>query len=632
MSPRSFVRRSAGLAIACALGASCSSAPPPPPVASPPVTVAATAAPEADPEPAPDLAPVAEPAGLVGVLRVGNPIRDLVILRDLVPAHLPIGRVLAAGPEGLSSATFGALATEIDSGLPLDIALFGDGSTFVGSVVLRDLDLAKKAGAADFDFRAAADGSIAVVPRRKAKNATIIAQSELACGVYPGGTPLRQHLVCAPDKETLALAAPYLARTVGARPEAPGVRFDVPAAAMTTLLADRQSKAKADVDDSAGARLATSWMKAFTSDLGGLSVELAADQKGVSLSSDVTFRSTRSPLSLIALTAPGGPVPAMFWSVPKDADVALALPGAPAITLQKAMPGAFWSELTAAFAEDVEEGIAAATAVELRKLFLTGGPLVFAHGPAPAIVVKPGVPPRKPAADPAKRFVEVRDAFGGWALVGAPEPITRWTAGLHELVRLGNHPGKKSASDTTLRTHSTFREVPLRPADKLPAGTLHIVFHETPNAAYVRGAGGHAPLQAPIDTHLFVGGSADLTWMSVAPTEALARAKLQAALAGGEDTLAKRADLEPLRAAPVGGLGFATLKGAIHLFSDAESTDDVLSAATRSLLASQLPSGGADPIFLRVATRSDEATGGANLHVALTFSITAALDVIQYMQ
>lgn len=634
MSPRSIVRRSAGLAVVCAVVAASCTPVPPPSAATPTIPVAATTAPPPPPEPELDLSPVPEPDDLFGVLRVGAPVRDLLVLRDLVPAHTSVGQLLALGPEGITDLTFGSLATEIDTGLPLDVAFSGDGSTMVGSVVLRDLELAKKAGAADFDFRDAPDGSIAVVPRRRAKRGGLVAKSNLACTIYPGGEPVRHHLVCGSERDAVAKAGPYLARTQGRVPATPGVRFDVPEPAMATLLGERQSRAEArtEKEDSSGARLATSWTKALSTDVADLGVALSASGTGVLASADLRFRSTRSPLSLVALAAPGGPVPPMFWSVPKDADIAVSLPGASAEALRSGLGPTFWTEIADAMGEDLDRDLADASVAELRKLVLTGGPFVFAHGPPPP--PKAGTAGTKPAADPVKRFVELRNAAGGWALVAAPEPVSLWTAGLHELVRLGKNPARRKTHKpyTTLRTRSTTSEIPLRATDNLPKGSLHLVMHEAPNPTYVVGDKGRPPAEAPFDTHIFVGGTAETTWIVVAPSEPLARAKLQQALAGGAEGIGALPEMEPFRATAVGGIGFATMRGIVALVSDHDSTDALTVAAAKQSRLALLPSGGNDRMLLRMATRADGDAGGQNLHLAAAFSLAGALDLIQYLQ
>ena len=635
MSPRSIVRRSVVCAAVCAVvAASCTPAPPPP-AAAPAITVTATTAPPpAEGEPQLALSPVPEPDDLFGVFRVGAPVRDLLVLRDLVPAHTSVGQLLALGPEGITELVFGSLAAEIDTGLPLDVAFSGDGSTLVGSVVLRDLELAKKAGAADFDFRSAPDGSIAVVPRRRAKRGGLVAKSNLACAVYLGGEPVRHHLVCGSERDAVAKAGPYLARTQGRVPAAPGLRYDIPESSMARLLGDRQSQAEAKKtkDDSSGARLATAWTKALSTDVADLGVELNASGTGVIASADLRFRSTLSPLSLVALTAPGGPVPAMFWSIPKDADIALSLPGASAEALRTGLGPTFWTDLADAMGEDLDRDMADVSVAEMRKLVLTGGPFVFAHGPPPP--PKAGTAGTKPPADPVKRFVELRNAAGGWALVAAPEPVSRWTAGLHALVRLGKNPAKKKTAKpyTTLRTRTTTSEIPLRATDNLPKGSLHLVMHEAPNPAYVAADKGRPPAEAPFDTHIVVGGTEDTTWIVVAASEPLARAKLQEALAGGAAGIGALPEMEPFRGAAVGGVGFATMRGIVALVSDNDTTDALTRAAAKQSRLALLPSGGSDRMLLRMATRPDGDAGGQNLHIAAIFSFAGALDLIQYIQ
>ncbi|MFO0588264.1 MAG: hypothetical protein U0441_12020 [Polyangiaceae bacterium] len=620
--------------------------PPPPKVEAPPPKIAV--APTATEEPAPpalDLSPAPEPEGLIGVIRIGAPYRDLLMLRDLLPAHTSIGKLLAPGPDTLASIVFGSLAPEVDLNANIDMALLRP-DKLVASVAIRDLGALQKAGAADFDFRAQPQGRFAVVPKKRGKHIGFL--GELACALHPGGDPVRYHLVCSPDPNDVAATAPYLARTVTASPMGPGVRLEAATSHADEKLAKFLTSPANTSKDTPFERTTEGWLTALAKDYAGSRVELQQSGGSYWLTAELRFRSVTSPLSTIALLAPGGTPPAQLWHVPKDADLALAIPGTTATEIQQRLGATFWSDLRAAAAEDARPEFADGTIAELKKLLFTGGPLVFAHGPGT-------VPPEdaKPNKDAKKAFTKTRETLGGWVLLAGPEPVTRWTDGIRALLKLdaeeskakkakkpaakpdAAEPGESDADKSNLddptkrRVNSHWSEIALRATDKLPKGALHLLLHQVANPKYVP-KGDSTPLLAPVDTHVFIAGTDATTWALVSPNEALALSRLREALSGVEG-IGARADLTPLRMLPTSAPGFVTLRGLVDLFAEDDAASDQADHIATLRAVKSLPAAGTDPIFLSYATNR---TGdqGATLTLSAQFPPTAAFDVVRFIQ
>ena len=334
------------------------------------------------------------------------------------------------------------------------------------------------------------------------------------------------------------------------------------------------------------------------------------------------------------------------------------MPGASPDALRTAL-GTFWKDVGEAMPDDeIPRQAWRDFITELSKLVLTGGPVVVAHGAAPA---KPdasasgqGTAPAKAAkapakvADPVKVYREARSAGAGWLAFSVSEPVSKWTGGVREMLRLSNTTKKSTPAGGAggggaasskpapkkkpARTTTTTKEVAVRASEGLPAGTLHLVHHEAPNPAHVAAEGGKPPLEAPYDQHVFITGTAEVTWIVASENEALARAKVQEIMKGSTGGIQGRGELAALRSLPAGGIGFATLRGLVALMGDQDTTAEL--AATEALLAKVglLPSAGASPIFLSLASSANENKEGVTLRVSASISIPAALDLVQWFQ
>ncbi len=620
----------------------------------------------------PSYGPVAEPENLFGVFRVGSPISDLAVWRDLLPAHIPIAQLVSQGAPGLARIVYGSLGEYVDVGSPADIVVMDvDGDKeMVGSVVLRGVPALEAAAPEDFVIKARRDGSYSVTVRAESENTGLVGENKLHCAIFPGGEPVELHLVCAPTKKSLALGGPFIARNVSREKVSPGFHFNVPESAFRKMFTKRTNEKDAEAGDSksktAGSALGKKWLDDFSRDFSSVSASLAADPSGVKVGSKIVFRGATSPFSASLLGTPGAPTPALFWSIPKDADIAFVFPGATHETL-KATLGTFWADMEAAFIEDEGEDLTNVPAffAELKKLFMQGGPIAFAHGPsfastqtsprASLIKKAAAIPSANTSKEPdnIKNYRKARTILAGWGAIGMPEPSQKWVDGLREALRISNLPTRNGASRTTPpsqgaggapnagtpksatpskkrpngRGRNVTREVKVRPADALPPGTLHIVNTETPNPSYVVYQGGDAPLITTVIDHVFVAGTKDVTWIVFAEDETLAAEKLWQLLESGTNSIRDRQDLKMLQSAPNGAIGFATLRGFVSMWTDFNDAAEL----TQLKRAFGLPSGANTPFFISMETRRNEA-GGTTLALSGDVSIAGALDLIQWFQ
>jgi hypothetical protein len=659
---RPFVRSSvpflsgAALAALAALGASCSPAPLPPVaivVASTTATAAAVAQP---PAPALNLDPVPEPEGVSGVVRIGSPTRDLAMWSQLLPPHTAFGALAALGPAGLTELAVGSLVDHVDLAAALDMILVkGSSATFIASLPLRDLAEARRETAADFNFTERPDGVLGVAPKRGAKHGGMLARKQIVCEAWPGPALPAYRLVCADDAALIQAYAPYLTRTVARKPAAAGIRFESSETATRAALADLATSMKDDTasgsaENAAVKRVIETWGETLASDYSAADFDLNATPGGVLVGCDLRFRSLKSPFTLgFVGTRPAGTPPA-FWKLPADTDVAFYAPGA-SPTAMRAATAPFWKELADHPPDAESPDTWRELMVTLSTVLFTGGPLILAHG-IDTTRAEGGLTTFVQAEKRDKKILDrARSAAQGWLLVELAEPASTWVSATRALLKLDAKPNKKAApakattapsGSTTAaaaapakepsRSLTTTKEIPIGAADKLPSGALHLVVHETPNPSYKPGKSKRDPLETSYDVHVFIVPDGDHTWLAISEDVALARATVRGVLAGSGATLAGRTDLAPLRAAPPGSIGFASLRGLIAMSTQDETTADLVTLEGKLRSLARLPSAGATPFFLSMVPTPSADGSGAVLRIDTVMPLTSALDLIQWIQ
>lgn len=631
--------RSVGLLALMLSGASCASTPPP----DTPVERAAEPRVGNAPGEAPArYEPVPQPEGILGTIRLGSPATDLAALREFVSPSpgSDFEALLLSDPSKLAGLFLGTLADYVDLSAPIDVVKFDEGgkslSSFVISLTLRDSQETWQSPG--FDFEAEADGRIMVRPKREAgQEAGLIGQKETSCGIFRGGAPVKSHLVCAADREKLDLAAPYLARTVALLPARPGLRVEVSEPKVRQIALEAQGRSRARGAESPveleAMLLGEQVVMECLADIRDVAMDLQVGPAGVTAGIELRYRSLRSPFSLAMLGSAPSEVAPAFWRVPSDADLALYFPGAPPESI-RAAAAPMWSRLAAA---EIDGGAVRDAWREIlanvSKVVLTGGPLVVAHGPAPDGASRSGS-----AQAPAQRYRGARAAAGGWFLFSSPDPLATWTSSARALLPVlpkASPPrpaDRKEGPPSSMRREMIdYREVPVRPADGLPAGAIHIVRRVTPNPAYVPRVL-YPALEGAYEHHLFIAGTAESTWLAVAEIEGLARAKLRDAMSGSSGGLSSRPELSRLRSLPAGGIGFLSLKALVPLLADTQTTV-ALKALDRSMQAlGALRFDGETPIFVSLAPSGPAGDSTATLRISAEVSKDGAMDLIEWLR
>lgn len=610
----------------------CGSAPPP--EAKPPAAVAAPAA--AAPAPAAvaapevkplDLSPVPEPEAMIGLARWKDPQTTLQSISGTagLPPELVSAGSEAVVEEILKEALRGVvdarqLAPVIALDAPVDaIASLdpnpskrdGYGAIAIG---LKSFDGARQAAEASGPVVEVAPGMLRLGDKRRMKGACVIAASA-------GKTPAR--LVCgARDRDVMTLA-PYLTRTL---PTLASGSADMHAelrvtpfdqrfgALLRQTLAGAPMYVQSELSigepkfDRALVEAATGLadeLSLTVSDLDKVALDLSfSPTGGFTTSGSLAFRGTKSWLATVITDKPAKTgAPALFWRLPKDADLATFAPGPdPAHyatmlrTLRTLLDGVLTKENIGTAAD--RRALAELLAMPLPK----GTISVQAQGRLPDAKSK-----AKSVAQ--QRLDGLLDAYLGWTLLGVDQPPAAIVKQWKDLVAAYNRPGLQSAmkdalgSDAkllpTLKTVAAPAQlgagglaVELKVRD-LPAEELSGLMEGIPSEK--------AKLNASL--YVFVMGDGPVTWMGVGANKDALVKRLLSVKAGAPEgaTLATRAGLEPLRSTAHWSGGFVSLGSMTGgLTSVMETLPEAAVPEARKLLDAlrRMPNRGETPMLL----------------------------------
>lgn len=499
--------------------------------------------------------------------RLGDPINDLASLRQFVPAPSGFGKDILENPRGVVRIVFGALGGHIKLDRPIEIALFSpdSGLSPVFSFQLHDFARTRQQLYSDFTFTKGPDGGLEITPKPGAAHSGVMAKANLSCGVYSSAIAQAYHLVCSEGPNSRELAGKYLAQVASRAPIRPGIHFDVHES-FVQMAANRESvrlekEAASNSSYDKGQRLGGRLVQYAFEDMLFMGMDFDTDSNGVHGGFELGFKSARSPLSIGILGSgtPSAATPSEFFRIPSDADLGFYFPGASRAAMRPAAEE-FWAELsTADFDQSGVTDLWRQFIPKLSKIFLTGGPSIFAHGPAMR-----GPAPGTEMNDPSEAFRTARIYAADWSLIGAFEPVDSWTSAMRNLLQKPTIFTKRSPAelarpndDRKIKTVESTEEIPITPADGLPTGSMHIAITHVPNANFRYG--GSPPLGGPYAQHFFIGGSKTMTWIVFSDSVTLARNKLAEVLKTSSPGLTARKDLDSLRSMPAAGIGFANV-------------------------------------------------------------------------
>ena len=291
---------------------------------------------------------------------------------------------------------------------------------------------------------------------------------------------------------------------------------------------------------------------------------------GANASTTLKLDGASSVIGRVATAHPdrSGPAPAAFWQLPADADFATFQRGIDEPELARARE--LWLKVVAGILHDqgVKDADSKAVLEALGRL-APSAPMAYASGLDVAAAQKAlaaaqslGVgifePKLKTESDPQlTATLAAAETMLGWRVLEIDESPAQATGALRDLAAAWARPSISAAYRAKAKSGAppVFRLAPLRKGAGLPAGAVHYVLELHP---FVGAPSLAAKLLA---VHLVVVPDGSRAWIGVAGEEALATAKLAAALGQGEGKLASRAELAGLKAGPVGQVAFSRCAG-----------------------------------------------------------------------
>ncbi len=625
------------MGIALVLAGPLACEPPAPPVVPTEVTPPSTAAPVAVAAPAAyDLAPVAEPSDVIGLLRWKSPNVDLVNLGSCsnVPSalleQLPrIGLGKAFEKAFRDQANGAELAGLVAMDAPVDAVVTLDGSrtpkpVFAMAVGLTSLDGAKHAAGAKGSLTEIVPGVWRVGEKDRRGLSCAIA-------VSAGATPAR--LVCAEKEKDVTALAPYLTRTLPTLAPAPAdLHLELRVAPIDTRFGDQlrqqlralpvlaQTQATIGEPDFDNALLASA--TALTDEIGSLVGDLDKLQIDATMDKGTCFTSTtalqmRGKSSWMVNTMldradRAGPPPAIVWRAPRDATSVFVGRGSDPSryteilrTLRTMLVGAM--KKLAVGSDDDRKALANLIALPLSKDTNT----VSASGHSDPVAPKAGAKPapaqgRGPAARLASTLANL-----GWYVVGFDDGADALAKQLKDFVAVYNRKGLRDAVKKELGKDDAYLpavKVVAAPAS-LGKGAFDIeVKLDLPDDDAFSGAQG-AKVKPPkkakttLTFHLLLMVDGKGAWVGFGGNRDDVVKHMLMSKSGSPDseTIASRPGLEPLKNGKNVSAGFFTLNAFIKavengLNSEMAGKPNELAEVKRVM--SQIPNKGDTPIFL----------------------------------
>jgi hypothetical protein len=379
-------------------------------------------------------------------------------------------------------------------------------------------------------------------------------------------------------------------------------------------------------------------MSAGVADLVDLAIDLDTAKLAVTLGDDsamatlaMTVGGTTSTLAHVLTSHPERTdvAPAAFWQLPGDADAAIFNRGIDPNDIdgpRDAVVDAIANVLSLSGAAPADSK---AVGDALRK-FVTGNPFVFASGIDLNAVRRTLTDQRRidrggyyssvtPERLDARRAAA--EALIGWRVLGVDADAKTFTGAARDLVAAWGRPGIAKAM------RAAHKDLPLpsiriAAAPKgasLPAGSLHLEIDTYPfqAASHQTDEDGKkakpAPPAKPLALHVLIVPEGGRTWITIAATEQLALDKATSVLASASDDkkLAKRAGLDALRTAKIGGGGFSTQVGSSSTrFATAAVASRFYGAADFYDGMASEPHQGATPLLFTTTAQAGAGGGG----------------------
>ena len=516
-------------------------------------------------------------------LRASAPKRDAAVLGQLLglgslvdPADI-LGRKL--GP---------TLSGAVDLSKPIDFTVSGfDDSS--GMLLACGVSSAASFAAqvkADFELVHVAVARWQLKARHAAPAVT------LTCELWQAEAPVGARLICATDAAALEQQGPFVMAAARGSVDAASLHAEMPGHALATAVKKGADEATAhasappkDAAERSGEETGKKAVADLVDDLGALSWDVTLRDGRVEVAQELRFVNTQSlfSASLAGRAGPVPPVPAAFWRLPADSDLALYSEGADPESMHRVL-SALLQQLVKSIETDYEvsPGYEAQLSELAQALVFRGGGWELGYGQdleqasralAEAAEKASAHGPHSGSADPALKRAQGK--LGGWALLGLEDDSSSFLDSLRAAVKFGAIDPKRRKDAPPEQPSESRDHVGLLPIKDptLPKGSLHILFEARPNPKYVAPHDGSKPAPAPSEFHIIGVPDGDHhLWLSVAADEATATSRMHGALsAEASKTLAANDELQALAKSSVSGLGYVTIAGFSEVALSAKS-------------------------------------------------------------
>jgi hypothetical protein len=558
------------------------------------------------PAPPPDLSPVPDPPALVLSARIVRPGASLATVHAWSKLPMPQAEQVT------ELVTGEALGPLVDLDQPIDVAVALGGSSARAmqpmaavSVALKDAEAARALLSEHFKLVPAENGvsliqGLGRAPRKEKDDADDEDDNgggeggERVCELAPafGAAPVR--LICGWHPRALVELGPWLTRTATRSPTKSDLHVDLRMQPVRPIILEQKRFLGVLLGGVLGARPGASGEREVASSIAGDVADFASDLDSAAL--DMTLGDAGANASLLLKLAGNasaagrvvtahpertGPAPATFWQLPADADFAFFQRGTDEAEIARVRDLVIKAAGGVLGDQGFKEADRKAVLDALAKV-ASSAPMAYASGLDVAAARKALAAEKAAASRPESERAEARrvaaETLLGWRVLEVDEPATRATGILKELAAAWARPGVSAAYRAKNDGPApVLRAIPVAKGASLPAGSVHYAIEVHPfdgaEGGKARSEEKDKPKKAPgptkpVAVHLLVVPDGARTWIGVAGDEALAIAKLAAALkpagaspAQGDASLSSRAELAALKAGPVGSAGFFTLRG-----------------------------------------------------------------------
>ena len=613
--------------------------------------------------PAYDLAPVAEPADVIGLARWKSPTVDINNLGSCtnVPTgvldQLPrigLGKAFQKGfrdqVDGAELAGVVAMNAPVDAVVALDGASRSPKPVFAVAVGLTSLDAAKHAAGAKGALTEIVPGVWRIGDKER---------RGLSCAIVvsAGATPAR--LVCAEREKDVTLLAPYLTRTLPTQaPASADFHLELRVTPMDTRFGDQlrqqlralpilaQTQAtigEPDFDNAvmASAAALSDELGALVSDLDKLQIDATLD-KTTCLTSTIALqmrgKSSWLVNTMVDRVDRAGPPPAIFWRAPRDSSSVFFGRGSDPSryteilrTLRAMLVGGM-KKLDVGSDAD-RKAFADLMTLQLGKDTNT----VSASGRSDPAAPKPGAGPKRGPGSHVLTSAGIAGVVGnlGWNVVGFDDGADAVAKQFKDLVAVYNRKGLRDPLKKAIGEDAVYLptvKIVAAPA-ALGKGALDIeVRFDLPDDSmdFIIARGSPGPNAKPakvgpktaLTFHLLLVTEGKAAWFGVGGNRDEVVKHLLMSKSGSPDseTIASRPGLEPLRSGKNMSGGFFTLNTVLKALESglsASLADKPSDLAEARRVISQIPNKGETPIFLTTTTTAG-ATPRSELKVEMT--------------